>query len=336
MTAPERRTNLALLGAFVVALATGAGSFATGSSTGRWVVSAHGVAGLAVIVLAPWKTRIVRRGLARRRPGLAASLALAVLVVVAVVAGLAHSSGALESIGPLSMMQLHVGAAIAALPLVAWHVVARPARPRVTDLSRRMLLRTGIFVGGATVAYAATEGLIHATGLPGEDRRFTGSFETGSFEPGAMPVTQWLNDTVPAIDADRWRLVVATPEGERSLAGGDLVPEGSVQASLDCTGGWFAEQLWEGTWLSHLVGDVPPDRSVLIRSVTGYQRRFPGADVGELMLATRVAGEQLSAGHGFPLRLVAPGRRGFWWVKWVERVQVDETPWWWQPPFPIS
>jgi DMSO/TMAO reductase YedYZ molybdopterin-dependent catalytic subunit len=54
------------------------------------------------------------------------------------------------------------------------------------------------------------------------------------------------------------------------------------------------------------------------------------------MLATRVAGEQLSAGHGFPLRLVAPGRRGFWWVKWVERVQVDETPWWWQPPFPIS
>jgi DMSO/TMAO reductase YedYZ molybdopterin-dependent catalytic subunit len=40
------------------------------------------------------------------------------------------------------------------------------------------------------------------------------------------------------------------------------------------------------------------------------------------MLATHVDGEELSHGHGFPLRLVAPGRRGFQWVKWVEEVRV--------------
>ncbi|NUR17262.1 MAG: molybdopterin-dependent oxidoreductase, partial [Dermatophilaceae bacterium] len=44
----------------------------------------------------------------------------------------------------------------------------------------------------------------------------------------------------------------------------------------------------------------------------------------------------LSAGHGGPVRLVAPGRRGFWWVKWVDRVGVDDRPSWSQPPFPLQ
>jgi DMSO/TMAO reductase YedYZ molybdopterin-dependent catalytic subunit len=48
------------------------------------------------------------------------------------------------------------------------------------------------------------------------------------------------------------------------------------------------------------------------------------AEAREALLATHVGGERLSHGHGFPLRLVAPGRRGFQWVKWVERVEVRE------------
>jgi DMSO/TMAO reductase YedYZ molybdopterin-dependent catalytic subunit len=27
------------------------------------------------------------------------------------------------------------------------------------------------------------------------------------------------------------------------------------------------------------------------------------------------------------VRLVAPGRRGFWWVKWVARLDVVDEPW---------
>ena len=61
-----RRTNLALLIMLVVALATGGLAFAAGTGWGRPVVVAHGLAGLAVLVLAPWKSVVVRRGLARR------------------------------------------------------------------------------------------------------------------------------------------------------------------------------------------------------------------------------------------------------------------------------
>ncbi|RPJ12519.1 MAG: hypothetical protein EHM22_06415 [Actinobacteria bacterium] len=81
---------------------------------------------------------------------------------------------------------------------------------------------------------------------------------------------------------------------------------------------------------------VEDARSVVVTSATGYARRFPIDDANSFVLATRLGGEPLSAGHGFPARLVAPGRRGFWWVKWVERIEASSTPWWWQSPFPLT
>jgi DMSO/TMAO reductase YedYZ molybdopterin-dependent catalytic subunit len=70
--------------------------------------------------------------------------------------------------------------------------------------------------------------------------------------------------------------------------------------------------------------------------VTGYTRRFPPEDTSVLLLATQVGGDLLSPGHGAPVRLIAPGRRGFWWVKWVDHVSLEPQPWWAQPPFPLQ
>jgi DMSO/TMAO reductase YedYZ molybdopterin-dependent catalytic subunit len=88
--------------------------------------------------------------------------------------------------------------------------------------------------------------------------------------------------------------------------------------------------------VSALVTPAPGARSLYVHSVTGYWVRLPVEDLDRLLLATRVAGRTLRRGHGFPLRLVAPGRRGFWWVKWVDRIELDATPTWWQPPFPVT
>jgi hypothetical protein len=41
-------------------------------------------------------------------------------------------------------------------------------------------------------------------------------------------------------------------------------------------------------------------------------------------------------GHGAPVRLLAPGRRGPWWVKWVRSVDLVDRPWWLQLPFPLD
>jgi hypothetical protein len=332
-----RRTNLALLLLLAVAVVTGCLAFAIGGSWVPWAVITHGVAGLGFVALAPWKSVISARGVRRRRPGIALSFALAASIVVTIVTGIGHSTGLLVSLGLVSAMQLHVGAAVASIPLALWHVLARKTVPHRTDVSRRNLLRGGVLVGGAAVGYVAIEGLSLVGGLPGGARRSTGSYERGSFQPDGMPVTQWLNDAVPAVVPQTWHLRVADVIGERDVGYEELVAHRStVRAVLDCTGGWYAEQRWEGALLADLLAGADRAASIEVSSLTGYIRRLPVEDAGVLLLATRVGGQTLSSGHGFPLRLVAPGRRGFWWVKWVDRVALSETPWWWQPPFPLA
>lgn len=76
--------------------------------------------------------------------------------------------------------------------------------------------------------------------------------------------------------------------------------------------------------------------SLLLRSSTGYARRFSLEEAGELLLATHVEDEALSAGHGFPLRLVAPGYRGYAWVKWVAELEVSQDPAWLEAPLPLQ
>ncbi|MGH8777037.1 MAG: molybdopterin-dependent oxidoreductase [Jiangellaceae bacterium] len=336
-----RRTNVALLAVLAAALVSGVLAFAVGSEAAvRVVVIVHGVAGLCVVLLAPWKSVIVRRSLRRSHgwPQLA-SVALAVLTVVVVATGIAHAMGATGLLLGVTSMQIHVGAAVVATLLVLEH--ARRHRPRLrrTDVGRRSLLRAGTLTGGGVLLWSTTEATARLASLPGADRRATGSHEQGTDDPERMPVTQWFTDAVPVLDLETFRLDL---HGARavSLDVRELDPSDTVRATLDCTGGWYAEQDWSGIRLDRLLsGSVGvPSRtcSVDVISVTGYRRRLPIEDAGRLLLATHVAGRPLRAGHGAPLRLVAPGRRGFWWVKWVTRVDVVDTPWWWQPPFPLQ
>ena len=73
--------------------------------------------------------------------------------------------------------------------------------------------------------------------------------------------------------------------------------------------------------------------SVQVVSRTGYRRRLPLSD--DLLLAVDVGGAPLSIGHGAPVRLVVPGRRGYHWVKWVSHVEHDSRPWWQEVPLPL-
>jgi hypothetical protein len=326
-----RRTNVALLSLLSLALATGVLAFAIGTLPAAMVVSVtHGALGVGLVLLIPWKSVIIRRAQRRRthRPGRIAGTALGVLVVLCVITGLVHALAGYQPYGPVTALQVHVGTALTLVAFLLAHVVAHPQRPRRSDLSRRVLLRSAGLGAAGLAAYAAVEGLSSLVALPGAGRRATGSGEVGSGRPDLMPVTQWVSDSVPLLGSEhRVRI-----NGSRV----DLEAADEVSAVLDCTGGWYAEQVWTGTRLSRLLGELPPGASIDVVSVTGYRRRFPVSAAPDLLLATRVGGEPLSAGHGAPVRLVAPGRRGFWWVKWVAEVRVVDAPWWLQSPFPLQ
>jgi DMSO/TMAO reductase YedYZ molybdopterin-dependent catalytic subunit len=328
-----RLANVALRVVVPLATASGLVMFLLGSGPMLPVAVLHGLLGLAVVVLIPWKSVVVRRGLKRARgPRLATSLALAAVVVLALVTGVAHLFGVLVVGSPLTSLQLHVGAGIAAVLLTLMHARHRRVRARRADLSRRSLLRLGVLAstagfleGGVRVAGART--------VPGGIRRPTGSFRLASSSVAAIPATSWLFDEVPAIDVQSWRLTVTSGGVSRDWSLADLGRwDDRLTAVLDCTGGWWTEQVWSGVRVARL---LPPAArgSVEVTSATGYSRRLPLTT--DLLLATAVGGVPLSAAHGSPARLVVPGRRGYHWVKWVAHIAQDDRPWWTQPPLPL-
>ena len=335
---PGRRTNLALLVLLGASFVTGWVAFGVGDLPGSKAATvAHGVLGLGIVVLAPWKTVIVRRGL-RTGDTHVVGVALAVVLAVILVAGIAHAGFGRVEVAGVPALTVHVAAAVVAVPLAVSHVIRRRQRPRRTDLTRRTVLRAAGLAAVTALAYAAQGSVASLAGLPAARRRATGSYEAGSGVPAAMPVTQWFTDGVPRVDVAAYRLEVARADGSTlRLSYDDLLGMGGAVQSvaLDCTGGWWAEQSWRGVQLDTVLG-LPRQGSIVVRSVTGYTRYFPAAEARSLLLATHVGGETLLPGHGAPVRLVAPGRRGFGWVKWVDEVRVDPRPWWMQPPFPLQ
>lgn len=330
--ARRRRTNQALF--VLVPFVVLTGLFSNTIGIDWWIdpAAVHGVAAVALAFLTPWKAPIVQRGLGRRRPGRSTSLILLILIVVAMSSGLIHAADVTDRVGPLTIMQVHVGSALLALVLVAFHYRSHPVPVHTTDLDRRAFLSAASVGLAATLLRAGWEGALGLLSSPGADRRFTGSHERASFQPDAMPVTSWFNDRVPHIEATDWSVTV---DGRAlTLADLETYPTEELTAVLDCTSGWYSQQNWTGVRLDQLV--QTDKAAIAIVSATGYRRRFPARDLEKLWLAVGVGGSPLSAGHGYPARIVAPGRRGFWWVKWVTEITPTDVPAWLQLPFPAS
>src|SRR5215510_8868214 len=245
---PGRQTNQARLVVLLFAFGTGVATVAIGSPNGAWVAVGHGICGMAVVLLIPWKSRVVRGGLRRARLSRWLSLLLAVLALFTLIAGLGYATGLVRSIAGKPGLWVHIAVALALVPLVVWHVWARGIRvrgirPRRNDLSRRALLRGGVLAVGAVGLYTAAEAAISVLVPPGARRRFTGSYEVASFRPEAMPSTSWLLDPVPTVDPDRWRLTIRDGQGRRELTLAELTTYGTqVRATLDCTSGWYSHR----------------------------------------------------------------------------------------------
>ncbi|MEM7335649.1 MAG: molybdopterin-dependent oxidoreductase, partial [Chloroflexota bacterium] len=161
-------------------------------------------------------------------------------------------------------------------------------------------------------------------------------------EDGRFPVVSWIADRPPQVNPEQWQLeingAVSTPKAFKlsELQARSLTQQ---TATLDCTGGWYTIQDWEGVSISELLkeaGALDTAVSITVRSVTGYKRRFSLKEANTYILALNMSNEPLSQGHGYPVRLIAFDKRGVEWVKWVDEIQVNTTSKIWQSPLPLQ
>jgi DMSO/TMAO reductase YedYZ molybdopterin-dependent catalytic subunit len=342
-----RAVNVAILLLLAFELATGLGSFLIGEPNGRWLLWSHRAGGLALVVLLVWKVGIAARSYRRRGITLSTGLSAVVglLLLGSLATGLLWATVGLPWVpvpvlGSWTVLSLHVAISLLLIPLFVVHLGLRWPQPSRADLvGRRAVLRMLGLLAAGFVLWRIQEVF---SALSGSSRRFTGSREEASFAGNLYPFTNWLSDPIPQIDSNRWQLRIhGRVERETVLSYEEILTLGGTvrQATLDCTGGWYTIQRWSGVPVAALLeqtGLKDNACSLLFRSATGYSRRFPLEEAGGLLLATHVGDEALSAGHGFPLRLVAPGHRGYDWVKWISEVEVRPDPGWLEPPLPLQ
>jgi DMSO/TMAO reductase YedYZ molybdopterin-dependent catalytic subunit len=298
---------------------------------GAWVVDAHAVGGTALALVLVFKLRRVLPGLgarARRDRRVVRGVAALGLVLTVLASGYVWSTAGRLGVAGFTVLVWHaaLGAVLGAVVLA--HAAVRARRPRARDVTDRRQFLTAAALGlGALTTWRLQQPAQEALGLPGARRRFTGSYDAGSFTGNRFPVTSWVADRPRPLTAGHRVRVDGRVRRPLELAAADLDRGDLVTATLDCTGGFYSTQRWRGIRLARLLDEAGAEAGhVRVISRTGYRWSFALEDARGLLLATHVGDEPLSHGHGAPCRLVAPGRRGFQWVKWVERVEVHEDP----------
>ena len=162
---------------------------------------------------------------------------------------------------------------------------------------------------------------------------------------------------VPVVEPETWRLRV---RGERVLVLGleelRARPAAEVTVTMECAGNgrakldprpvsqpWLLEAVgtarWRGTPLRPLLEEAGVggavevlctglDRGIEAEEEQAFQRSLPIEEAlrAEVLLAYEMNGAPLPPQHGFPLRLVVPGWYGMTNVKWLERIELVDTP----------
>jgi DMSO/TMAO reductase YedYZ molybdopterin-dependent catalytic subunit len=98
--------------------------------------------------------------------------------------------------------------------------------------------------------------------------------------------------------------------------------------TLHCVEGWEVTALWEGVRVKDLLQDAGYNESaqiVIFYAQDGYTTSLPLSYVvdNNIMIAFKVNGLILPADRGYPFRLVAEGKLGYKWIKWITKIEVS-------------
>lgn len=132
------------------------------------------------------------------------------------------------------------------------------------------------------------------------------------------------------MDIDEYRLVVeGLVEHPLSLSYEDILAYPSVtEVVLLICPSFFADNAqWTGVPVAEILkeaGVKPEATLVYFHAADHYSNHLTLEEAmgSGVFLAYKVNGQELPLEHGYPLRLVAKGKYGSRWVKWLVRIEV--------------
>lgn len=143
--------------------------------------------------------------------------------------------------------------------------------------------------------------------------------------------------TIPKIEVDHWTLSVrGSVERILNLTYEDLkdLPQVSEVVTLECFdntpgGGLIGTAIWTGVMVRTVLEKAGVEVNavkVLFYTSDGYStsHTMKYAMKEDVILALKMNDVALPREHGYPLRLVAPGKYGYKWAKWITQIEVAD------------
>lgn len=141
---------------------------------------------------------------------------------------------------------------------------------------------------------------------------------------------------IPKVDVNDWALSVdGSVEHPLKLTYDDLngMPQFSEVVTLECYdntrgGDLVGTAIWTGVRVKTVLDKVGVKETavkLLFHAADGYSTSHAIQYVTErndVILALKMNEVNLPREHGYPLRLVAPGKYGYKWAKWITRIEV--------------
>ncbi|WEO78163.1 molybdopterin-dependent oxidoreductase [Cryobacterium sp. SO2] len=135
--------------------------------------------------------------------------------------------------------------------------------------------------------------------------------------------------------ASDWVLTVASGGTERSFTRTELLalPQTDVDLPISCVEGWSQMASWRGVRLRDLIDEVGGSPDTDFRLISLEQRGgFKQTEMGHeyvrdelTLVALELNGETLDLEHGYPARMIAPGRPGVLQTKWLSRIEAIDA-----------
>lgn len=216
-----------------------------------------------------------------------------------------------------------------------------PATPVAVQSRRQLLARAGVAtlsLGAAAGSFGLIRGYLSRYASYDGMSAYPHNGITSPITPNSEHYVVTQNPIDPTPNLDVWRLEVAGlvgTTGSYTYEEVQNLPSTSRAITLECisngpSGGLISTAIWQGVPLRTLLqrhgGAQPTARYVMFQSVDGYVVSLPLDEVlaVDALLAWRMNGVELPLRHGFPLRVLVPGRYGEENPKWLTRVELTD------------